>query len=128
LTKPFTIERCRAYVENNKKKGSVLSNEVKAIEWCLEQIEKLTPKQETERVLSIEAGERWLDRWHDVPIETMPHSVRLLFLYSDAVKHLRYQREQAITELRRLIGEADAMKGTLKLTYEMMTLNQKEEQ
>lgn len=118
---PASLERYREYVRKHEKKPTL---ESKAIATLLDEVERLTPPRsdEPERELTIDAGLRWLTRWDGVDLARWPHSVRLLLIFANAIEWHRGQREKAIEEMGRLVRDASAMKESVKVSLELMTI------
>ena len=115
---PITIERCRKYLTKIKEAGKK-SVEITIIDYLIGEIDRLKfDDKGASRYLTYESGERWLERWHDVPVERWPHAVKLLYTYSEAVKAYKSQREQYLDELRGLQRHSHAFKELVKISLE----------
>ena len=115
---PITIERCRDYLSRCKDAGKK-SVEITIIDFLISEIEKLKFNEKgATRDLTYESGERWLERWMDVPLERWPHAVKLLYTYSQAVKAYKGQREEYLDELKGLQRHAHAFKELVKISLD----------
>lgn len=114
----ITIERCREYVSKCEEKGK-WDEKARAIKFLLDKLDA-TFHDGGDRQLTIEGGERWLNKWQDVPLARFPHAVKLLMIYSNALAWHRGQRERCLEELRVLQRESAAMKQLITTSYETL--------
>ena len=118
----ITIERCREHVAKCEEKGK-FDDKARAIQFLLAKLDAAFD-DEGDRELTIEGGERWLNKWHDVPLARFPHAVKLLFLYSQELHWYKGQRERYLEDMRRIESEAVALSMAIKHQREQ-TLSEK---
>jgi hypothetical protein len=118
---PITVERIRTYLDECEAKGKA-SREIDGLRFLLAELDKHRFNDEGQRELTIEGGERWLDKWKDVPMARWPHAVKLLMIYSANLHWHRDQREKMIQRMEKLLGEASAFKQVVKIGHETLIL------